>query len=187
MSIGSTPLAKQPSNQASDYASSPVKTKTVTGKVGHSTKTGLKEKQSFSVILVTLYHRHCKHWQAVPPSKVFVQWQKNKIPCLILFLWNGCTLLCCYITHNVSWHLCEPASQRTPHIQSCPPLFSSLLLLLRAVNAQNRWVAWLHEAFLYATFPLSSSRLFRGGTRVWGKNRLGVVTHSLTNTQMHIC
>lgn len=32
VSIGSTPLAKQPSNQASDYASSPVKTKTVTGK-----------------------------------------------------------------------------------------------------------------------------------------------------------
>ncbi|XP_034729846.1 vacuolar protein sorting-associated protein 13B-like isoform X2 [Etheostoma cragini] len=30
MSVGSTPLAKQPSNQASDYASSPVKTKTVT-------------------------------------------------------------------------------------------------------------------------------------------------------------
>uniref|UniRef100_A0A3Q3JG19 Vacuolar protein sorting 13 homolog B n=1 Tax=Monopterus albus TaxID=43700 RepID=A0A3Q3JG19_MONAL len=30
VSIGSTPLAKQPSNQASDYASSPVKTKTVT-------------------------------------------------------------------------------------------------------------------------------------------------------------
>uniref|UniRef100_A0A665TE46 Vacuolar protein sorting 13 homolog B n=1 Tax=Echeneis naucrates TaxID=173247 RepID=A0A665TE46_ECHNA len=30
MSAGSTPLAKQPSNQASDYASSPVKTKTVT-------------------------------------------------------------------------------------------------------------------------------------------------------------
>uniref|UniRef100_A0A3Q1EP45 Vacuolar protein sorting 13 homolog B n=1 Tax=Acanthochromis polyacanthus TaxID=80966 RepID=A0A3Q1EP45_9TELE len=29
-SVGSTPLAKQPSNQASDYASSPVKTKTVT-------------------------------------------------------------------------------------------------------------------------------------------------------------
>ncbi len=32
MSVGSTPLAKQPSNQASDYASSPVKTKTVTGR-----------------------------------------------------------------------------------------------------------------------------------------------------------
>lgn len=31
VSVGSTPLAKQPSNQASDYASSPVKTKTVTG------------------------------------------------------------------------------------------------------------------------------------------------------------
>ncbi|XP_011603591.2 vacuolar protein sorting-associated protein 13B isoform X2 [Takifugu rubripes] len=30
MSVGSTPLAKQPSNHASDYASSPVKTKTVT-------------------------------------------------------------------------------------------------------------------------------------------------------------
>ncbi|XP_058503196.1 intermembrane lipid transfer protein VPS13B-like isoform X1 [Solea solea] len=30
MSVGSTPLAKQPSNQASDYASSPVKSKTVT-------------------------------------------------------------------------------------------------------------------------------------------------------------
>ncbi|CAL8358091.1 unnamed protein product [Arctogadus glacialis] len=30
VSVGSTPLAKQPSNQASDYASSPVKTKTVT-------------------------------------------------------------------------------------------------------------------------------------------------------------
>ncbi|XP_062322182.1 intermembrane lipid transfer protein VPS13B [Osmerus eperlanus] len=30
MSVGSTPLAKQPSNQASDYASSPMKTKTVT-------------------------------------------------------------------------------------------------------------------------------------------------------------
>ena len=30
-SVGSTPLAKQLSNQASDYASSPVKTKTVTG------------------------------------------------------------------------------------------------------------------------------------------------------------
>lgn len=30
-SVGSTPLVKQPSNQASDYASSPVKTKTVTG------------------------------------------------------------------------------------------------------------------------------------------------------------
>uniref|UniRef100_A0A3P9JC91 Vacuolar protein sorting 13 homolog B n=1 Tax=Oryzias latipes TaxID=8090 RepID=A0A3P9JC91_ORYLA len=30
VSMGSTPLAKQPSNQASDYASSPVKTKTVT-------------------------------------------------------------------------------------------------------------------------------------------------------------
>ncbi|XP_032375136.1 vacuolar protein sorting-associated protein 13B isoform X2 [Etheostoma spectabile] len=30
MSVGSTPLAKQPSNQASDYASSPIKTKTVT-------------------------------------------------------------------------------------------------------------------------------------------------------------
>ncbi|KAM9851512.1 intermembrane lipid transfer protein VPS13B [Aulostomus maculatus] len=30
VSIGSTPLAQQPSNQASDYASSPVKTKTVT-------------------------------------------------------------------------------------------------------------------------------------------------------------
>lgn len=33
VSIGSTPLAKQTSNQASDYASSPVKTKTVTGKL----------------------------------------------------------------------------------------------------------------------------------------------------------
>lgn len=33
VSIGSTPLAKQPSNQASDYASSPVKTKTVTGRL----------------------------------------------------------------------------------------------------------------------------------------------------------
>ena len=32
VSVGSTPLAKQPSNQASDYASSPVKTKTVTGR-----------------------------------------------------------------------------------------------------------------------------------------------------------
>lgn len=32
VSLGSTPLAKQPSNQASDYASSPVKTKTVTGR-----------------------------------------------------------------------------------------------------------------------------------------------------------
>ncbi len=30
-SVGSTPLTKQPSNQASDYTSSPVKTKTVTG------------------------------------------------------------------------------------------------------------------------------------------------------------
>ncbi|XP_041648798.1 vacuolar protein sorting-associated protein 13B-like isoform X3 [Cheilinus undulatus] len=30
MSVGSTPLARQPSNQASDYASSPIKTKTVT-------------------------------------------------------------------------------------------------------------------------------------------------------------
>ncbi|KAJ8290952.1 hypothetical protein GJAV_G00019590 [Gymnothorax javanicus] len=30
VSVGSTPLAKQPSNQASDYTSSPVKTKTVT-------------------------------------------------------------------------------------------------------------------------------------------------------------
>ncbi|XP_035483204.1 vacuolar protein sorting-associated protein 13B-like isoform X10 [Scophthalmus maximus] len=33
VSVGSTPLAKQPSNQASDYASSPVKTKTVTGSI----------------------------------------------------------------------------------------------------------------------------------------------------------
>lgn len=33
VSVGSTPLAKQPSNQASDYASSPVKTKTVTGRL----------------------------------------------------------------------------------------------------------------------------------------------------------
>ncbi|XP_052366051.1 intermembrane lipid transfer protein VPS13B-like, partial [Oncorhynchus keta] len=30
VSVGSMPFAKQPSNQASDYASSPVKTKTVT-------------------------------------------------------------------------------------------------------------------------------------------------------------
>ncbi|MEQ2305454.1 Vacuolar protein sorting-associated protein 13B, partial [Ameca splendens] len=30
VSVGSAPLAKQPSNQASDYASSPMKTKTVT-------------------------------------------------------------------------------------------------------------------------------------------------------------
>ncbi|XP_035759997.1 vacuolar protein sorting-associated protein 13B-like, partial [Neolamprologus brichardi] len=30
VSVGSTPLVKQSSNQASDYASSPVKTKTVT-------------------------------------------------------------------------------------------------------------------------------------------------------------
>ncbi|MEQ2184592.1 Vacuolar protein sorting-associated protein 13B, partial [Goodea atripinnis] len=32
VSVGSAPLAKQPSNQASDYASSPMKTKTVTGR-----------------------------------------------------------------------------------------------------------------------------------------------------------
>lgn len=32
VSVGSTPLVTQPSNQASDYASSPVKTKTVTGR-----------------------------------------------------------------------------------------------------------------------------------------------------------
>ncbi|KAJ3597643.1 hypothetical protein NHX12_001160 [Muraenolepis orangiensis] len=36
VSVGSTPLAKQPSNQASDYASSPVKTKTVTGTQAHT-------------------------------------------------------------------------------------------------------------------------------------------------------
>lgn len=36
-SVGSTPLAKQPSNQASDYASSPVKTKTVTGRFASPT------------------------------------------------------------------------------------------------------------------------------------------------------
>ena len=35
VSVGSTPLAKQPSNQASDYASSPVKTKTVTGRISN--------------------------------------------------------------------------------------------------------------------------------------------------------
>lgn len=32
VSVGSAPLAKQSSNQASDYASSPMKTKTVTGR-----------------------------------------------------------------------------------------------------------------------------------------------------------
>jgi len=32
-SVGSAPLARQQSNQASEYASSPVKTKTVTGMI----------------------------------------------------------------------------------------------------------------------------------------------------------
>lgn len=36
VSVGSTPLVKQSSNQASDYASSPVKTKTVTGRFTNS-------------------------------------------------------------------------------------------------------------------------------------------------------
>lgn len=62
MSIGSTPLAKQPSNQASDYASSPVKTKTVTGRLASQQEwvLHLKETEPFSVLLVTLYHRQCK-------------------------------------------------------------------------------------------------------------------------------
>lgn len=35
VSVGSTPLAKQASNQPSEYASSPVKTKTVTGMLSY--------------------------------------------------------------------------------------------------------------------------------------------------------
>lgn len=38
-SVGSAPLARQQSNQASEYASSPVKTKTVTGTCDHLIET----------------------------------------------------------------------------------------------------------------------------------------------------
>lgn len=57
------------------------------------------------------------------------------------------------------------------HVLLC---FPPLLVLLWAMDAQNRWVAWLCGAFLYASFPLSRTPLFRANT-------FSAHTHTYTN------
>lgn len=56
------------------------------------------------------------------------------------------------------------------HVLLCFPL----VVLLWALDAQNRWVAWLYGAFLYASFPLSGTPLFR-------TNTFSAHTHAHTN------
>lgn len=63
------------------------------------------------------------------------------------------------------------------HVLLC---FPPLLVLLWAMDAQNRWVAWLCGAFLYASFPLSRTPLFRANT-------FSAHTHTYKSTEcMHI-
>lgn len=52
VSVGSTPRVKQPSNQASDYASSPLKTKTVTGEL-HVTNKAVMKRSNFTFFITS--------------------------------------------------------------------------------------------------------------------------------------
>lgn len=128
MSVGSTPLAKQPSNHASDYASSPVKTKTVTGMLTNPWNVSLFRMLFF-------------------PS--LVEQQSGLLSRSIKPLF-WCSDICFIGDPRVCCHLRKAVKLRTQHILHCFPL----LILWWAVDAQNRWVAWLCWDFLSASFPL---------------------------------
>lgn len=117
MSVGSTPLAKHPSNHASDYASSPVKTKTVTGMLTKPWNMSLFV-MFFSLSLVE--QRYSLLSRSIKP-----------------LFW--CSDMCFIGDPRVCCHLGKAVKLRTQHILHC----FSLLILWWAVDAQNRWVAWL--------------------------------------------
>lgn len=189
VSVGSTPLAKQPSNQASDYASSPVKTKTVTGKF---TKPKLKIllwqctsyknlkwtpcSRDGNRVVKDLLSETAMTWTSLLISALlplflylrilsFISGKTTFLLYLTVFLCNEIMLLCCYITHysllTPEWTHFLRGHRISRHVLLC---FPPLVVLLWALDAQNRWVAWLCGAFLYASFPLSGTPLFRTNT-----------------------
>lgn len=149
MSVGSTPLAKHPSNQASDYASSPVKTKTVTGM--------LTKPWNMSLFLMFFFLSLVEQQYGVlSPSIKALFW---------------CSDICFIGDPRVCCHLSKAVKLRTQHILHCFPL----LILWWAVDAQNRWVAWLCWLFLTASFPLSETPSHKSKVHI--QTRAHILTH----------
>lgn len=135
MSVGSTPLAKHPSNHASDYASSPVKTKTVTGM--------LTKPWNMSLFLMFFFF-----------FLSLVEQQYGLLSRSITPLF-WCSDICFIGDPRACCHLSKAVKLRTQRVLHCFPL----LIFWWAGDAQNRRVAWLCWVFLSASFPLSGDPL----------------------------